>query len=165
MRNFPRTLVFTALLCASGLALAGPEHRSQGAQANPAQQPAREFAGMLRQLDLSPEQQAEVKAIFSTNKDALEAQAEASRALREDLQVLLGADVLDENALADLAEMEGKLAEERVMLMGTLAADVLAELDDEQRAELQALREERLARRDEWRQKRAGKPGMSPDGI
>ncbi len=152
MRNIRKTVLFTALLCVSGLALAGPEQRPHGGQVNP----AREFSGMIRQLDLSPEQQAEIKSIFSANQGAMEAHAEASRALREDLQALLNAEVLDENALAGLAEAEGELAEERIMLMGTLAADVLAELDDEQRAELQELREERLARRGERRQKRAG---------
>lgn len=156
MSNTHRTLLLTALLCISGLALAGPEHRGHASQG---QQPARDFAGMIRQIDLSEEQEAAIKSIFSDNKDAMEAQAEASRAAREELQALLDADVLDEDALADLAETEGQLAEERVMLMGTLAADVLAELDDEQRAELQELRAERLARRGEWRQKRARNPG------
>lgn len=156
MKNTHKTVLLAALLAVSGFALAGPEHRSHGAKATTAAQPARELAGAIRRLDLSPEQKTEVEAIFAANRDALQAHGKASRALREDIQTLLGAPELDEQALADLAEAEGKLAEERVMLIGTLAADVLAELDDDQRAELEAMRAERQARRGETRRRRSG---------
>jgi len=156
MKNTQKIVLMTALLGASGLAFAGPEHRSHGSDARPSSQPAREFAGAIKQLDLSPDQQAEIESIFVASRDAMKAHAEASKALREDLRNLLNAPQLDEDALATLAEAEGDLAEERVMLMGTLAADVLAELDEEQRAELEELRAERLARRGERRQDRRG---------
>lgn len=155
MKTVMKIVLLTTMLGASGLALAGPEHRSHGANTDPANQPMREFASTLKRLDLSAEQQEAIEAIFAANKDAVRAQSEASRALREDIQELLYAPALDEEALAALAVAEGGLAEERVMLMGTLAADVLAQLDDEQRAELETLRAERLARRGEWRLQRS----------
>ncbi len=162
MRKLQKIVLFTALLGAGTLAFAGPEHpedRHAAPNADPSAQPVRELAGAIRRLDLDPEQETAIKEIFAANREALEAQAAAGRDLREELQTLLNEPELDEEALAALAAAEGDLAEERVMLIGTLAAEVLAELDDEQRAELATLRAERLSRRDEWREKkRAERP-------
>ena len=155
MYKTTRTLLFSTLLAAAplalaGTALAGPGHAGPGGfGADPAMSAERQLAGTIRRLDLSADQEAAIRDLFEDNREDLEANRQASRAVREDVQALLAADTLDDEALADLARREGELAEERVLLSGTLAAQVLAELNDDQRAELQALRSEREQRRRE----------------
>ncbi len=144
MKRLTRTLVLAAALAAAPLALANPKHDHHGP--GPEASMARHLAGAVKHLDLSDAQAESIKALFEANKEDLKANAIASRELRETLHALLTADTLDEEALAEAARQEGQLAEERVLLTGTLASQVLAELDDEQRAELHAMRSERMER-------------------
>lgn len=155
MHKTTRTLLFSTLLAAAPLALAGPAHAGPGHGgpggfgADPAMSAERQLAGTIRRLDLSADQEAAIRDLFGDNRDDLEANRQASRAVREDVQALLETDTLDDDALADLARREGELAEERILLSGTLASQVLAELTDDQRAELQVIRSEREDRRRE----------------
>ena len=136
------------LLAGSTLALAGPEHAGHGGKAlNAGFDPGRELSHAVKRLDLTEIQQDAIRAIFEANREDMIANREASREVREELQALLQQDTLDQDALAELAEREGELAEERIMLGGNLASDVLAELDDAQREELAAMRDERQERR------------------
>ncbi len=154
MKTFTRTVLFTALLGAAAPVLAGPEHPGHGPRGGGEAGFARHLAHTVQRLDLSDAQTEAVKAIFEANKEDLKANFEAGRTLREELQALLDADSLDEAALADIAEREGDLAEERILLTGSVAAQVMAELTDEQKVELQALRAERQDRRRERFSKR-----------
>lgn len=154
MNHITRTLLFGAMLATAPLALAGPGQAGGpggpgGFGGDAAMAAERQLAGTIRRLDLDADQEAAIRALFEENREDLEANRQASRAVREDVQALLEADRLDEDALADLARREGELAEERILLSGTLASQVLAELTDDQRAELQAIRSEREERRRE----------------
>ncbi|MEE4173915.1 MAG: periplasmic heavy metal sensor [Xanthomonadales bacterium] len=137
-----------ALLAGSSLALAGPEHPGHGGKGYKADfDPARQLSQSVKRLDLSDDQREAIQALFEANREDLLANREAGRELREELEALMREDTLDTDALADLAEREGELAEERILLGGTLASEVLAELDADQRDELAALRDERQERR------------------
>lgn len=150
MNQLTRVALLTALLTASGAALAGPE-RGQQARGSDAGSidPGRHLAGAVKRLDLSDDQDAAIQAIFEDNREDLHANRIASRELKAEIQTVLQADGLDEETLAVLASREGELAEERVLLAGTMISDLLAELDDAQRAELQTMQSERQERRRE----------------
>ena len=143
-----RAVAAAVLLTGSTLALAGPEHAGHGGKGvNPGFDPGRELSHAVQRLDLTETQQDAIRSLFEANREDMIANREASRTVREELQALLQQETLDQDALAELAEREGELAEERIMLGGNLASDVLAELDDTQREELAALRDERQERR------------------
>lgn len=150
LNRLTRTALFTALLAVSGAALAGPEHPHHARGSHDGSfDPGRQLAGAIQRLELSAVQEAAIQAIFEDNREDLQANRFASRELKGEIQAVLQADTLDEEALAALASREGDLAEERVLLAGTMISDLLAELDDAQRAELQAMQEERRERRRE----------------
>jgi protein CpxP len=167
MNRTTRTLLLGALLAASPLALAGPGHASHGGKGGHAAPGAdamagveRQLAGAIRRLDLDANQEAAIRELFEANRADLAANREASRAVREDVRTLLDADTLDEEALAELARREGELAEERILLGGTLASEVLGELTEAQRDELQAMRTEREERRRERFSARTDRKGQ-----
>jgi Spy/CpxP family protein refolding chaperone len=138
----------TLMLVGSSLALAGPEHAGHGGNGpNSEFDPGRKLAYAVRRLDLTGTQEDAIRSLFEANREDMIANREASREVREDLQALMQEDTLDQEALAELAEREGELAEERVLLGGTLASRVLAELDDAQREELAAMRGQHQERR------------------
>ena len=143
-----RAVAATVLLACSTLAFAGPEHAGHGARgAYEGFDPGRQLAHAMERLDLSDDQRDEIRSLFEANRDDMIANREASLQLRQELDALLQEDSFDQDALAELAERMGELAEERVLLGGTLASNVLAELDKEQRAELAAMRDDRQERR------------------
>lgn len=143
----PRLILLAALLAAAPLTLAGPGHPGHGPGFDAAD--GRQLAGAVKRLDLDEAQANAIRAVFEASRDDLKANAKASRELRAHIHALLTSGALDEEALAEAARREGELAEERVLLSAQLAADVLAELDDAQRAQLQEMRSERLERRRE----------------
>ena len=143
-----RAVAATLLLAGSTLTLAGPGHADHGGKGPGAGfEPGRELSHAVRRLDLTDAQEDAIRSLFEANREDLLANREASRELREELAALMREDTLDQDALAELAAREGELAEERVLLGGTLASEVLAELDDAQRDELAAMRAEREERR------------------
>jgi len=144
------TVLGVSVLAAS-MAIAGPSHGGHQRGGDPAAMTARKLGAAVQRLDLDDAQETAIRKIFEDNRDALRAHGEASRTLRQELQTLMSSGTADEAELAALAEQEGELAEERVMLMGSLALSVQAELTEEQRAELAAMREERSAQRRERR--------------
>jgi len=157
MNLLTKTVLTTTLLGAAGFAAAGPGHPGHGPAGAPDAVVSRHLAKTVQRLDLSAEQEAAIQSIFEANREDMKANREAQRALRTELETVFEAAVFDEAALAELAVREGELAEERVLLMGTVASEVLAELDEAQRAELQALRAEREdRRRDRFSDRRRG---------
>jgi Spy/CpxP family protein refolding chaperone len=137
----------TLLLATSTLAFAGPDHANHRGKAPGAGfDPGRELSQAVQRLDLSDSQQDAIRSLFEANREDLIANREASRELRQELRTLLQEETLDQDALAELAEREGDLAEERMLLGGTLVSDILAELDEGQREELAIMREERRER-------------------
>ncbi len=154
-----RTILTTLLICFMGTAVAQDpvaeptrkEHKQQrGNHAMPV------VAGMMRgirHLDLSDDQKAGIKAIM---QDLKAEERELKREMKfghEQLKELIKADVFDEEAVAALADQEGVLAAERLVVSSRALSEVYGQLTDEQRAELEVMATERAARR-------AGKRGQ-----
>ncbi len=142
------TVAAVVMLAGSTLAVAGPEHAGHGGRGAPEGfDPGRHLAQAMRRLDLNDDQRDAIRSLFEANREDMIANREASLQLRQELEALMQEDTLDQDALAELAEQMGELAEERVLLGGTLASQVLAELDDAQREELAAMRDQRQEHR------------------
>ena len=120
----------------------------------------------IRRLDLSSEQEefirADLEGLRGTLKPLLMELHEAKR----ELMGLITASEYDAEAVAINAEQQGILTAEITIITSDAASAVLAQLNEEQRAELKALGEERRARSEEHRERakeRSG-PGDS-DGV
>ena len=77
----------------------------------------------------------------------LSAPYRAARAGVAELHTVLTADTLDEEALASVARLEGDLLAERIVISGSMASRILAELDASQREELRLMGEHRREKR------------------
>jgi Spy/CpxP family protein refolding chaperone len=163
-----------ALLVTSSAAMAQPgsgsepqTHPSSGSQygarhgatvrrgVDPKAAMLRGLARATERLELDSEQEARIAAIFDDAREQLQANRQAAGDLREELRGIVTAESFDEDALAAAADREGDLSAERVMIAGIASASILAILTEEQRAELELLREEAQGRRREsWRSRR-----------
>ena len=170
MKNMiSRTILATLLICFMGTAVAQDPvveptrkgHKQQrGNQAMPA------VAGMMRairHLDLSDDQKAGIKAIMQDLKAEERQLTKEMKLGYEQLKELIKADSYDEEAVAALADQEGALAAERLIITSRAMSEVYAQLTDEQRAELETMAMERAARRAEKRGQRSAE-GRSAEG-
>ncbi len=145
-----------ALTLFAGTALAGPEHGHhkgrKGPQGDPSTMVLRVLAHQVESLDLTDAQAAAIDTTFKNSEVDLKANKAAAHENRKALHALLTADVLDEDALASVARIEGDLVAERIVIAATATSKVKAELDADQLAALQAqaekFRERAMARRD-----------------
>ena len=158
------TILTTLLLAFTGMALAqdpaaDPEnyanksrHHQRGNQPMPAVE--RMMRG-IRHLDLSDEQKASIKGIMKDLKAEERPLAKEMKSGQAQLKELIKAESFDEQAVAALAETEGALAAERLIIASRAMSAVYAQLTDEQRAELESMAAERAAKRAEKRNKRS----------
>lgn len=104
-------------------------------------------ARAVRRLDLSEEQRtaihAELQGMRETMKPLVHEMLDTRKALHEQIT----ADQYDAQAVAEIAERQGSLTSEMTIIASGAAASVLAQLSEEQRAELQAMAETRRAHR------------------
>jgi len=152
------TVFSTALLALAGTALAqepGPGHFGEGPPHHGRSMPGMPVVDMMMRavmhLDLSDEQEDSIRAIMKSFKTDDRELMKDMRSNHEQLKELIKADTFDETAVAEIAGKEGTLTTERLILASRAMSQVYAELNDEQRAELQAMAEERKARRAEKR--------------
>jgi protein CpxP len=109
----------------------------------------------VRHLDLSDEQKTGIRVIMKDLKAQDRAQMKEMRAMHAQLRELIKADAFDETAAAALAEKEGDLAANRLLSTSRSMSRVYAQLTGEQRAELEAMAEQRQAKRAERRKQRS----------
>lgn len=151
------TFFSIALLALSGAALAGPgpDHFRDGPPHHGRGMPGMPVVDTVMRavmhLDLSDEQEDSIRGIMKSLKADDRALMKDMRSNREQLKDLIKADAFDESAVAEIAGAEGALTTERLILASRAMSQVYAQLTDEQRAELQAMAEERAARRAEKR--------------
>lgn len=151
------TFFSIALLTLAGAALAGPvpDHFSDGTPHHGRGMPGMPLVDMVMRtvmhLDLSDEQEDSIRDIMKTLRTEDRRLMKEMKSGHEQLKNLIKADTFDENAVADLAGIEGALTTERLILASRAMSQVYAQLTDEQRAELQVMAEERAARRAERR--------------
>lgn len=106
----------------------------------------------IRRLDLSEEQRVAIHDEFGVFKETVKPLVHEFHSGRKGLHGVITADAFDADAAAEIAEQQGQLTTEITMLVSEAAAAVLAHLSDEQRAELQAMGEERRVRKSEHRE-------------
>jgi len=165
MNKFIIAIVSTLIMTVTGASFAQdaviePEkkkqrqHRQQqqrGMQAMPAVEMTMRA---IRRLDLSPEQKEDIRGIIEGLKaDARPLMAE-TRANQEQLKGLVKAINFDEKAVAAIAEKEGDLAAERLMLTSRVLSDVYKVLTREQRGELEDMAAQRQDKRNSMRQRK-----------
>jgi len=117
-------------------------HHQRGSQSMPAVE--RMMRG-IRHLDLSDEQKANIKGIMKGLKAEVRPLAKEIKSGHEQLKELIKAESFDEQAVAALAENEGALAAERLIIASRAMSAVYTQLTDEQRAELESMAAERAA--------------------
>ena len=156
-------MVTAVLLSFSGTILAqddvsGPvdsmkkgRHHQRGPQALPA---VERMMRAIRHLDLDDEQKASIKLTMQNLRGEDRALKMEMRAGHEQLKALITAEVYDEDAVAEVAEKEGAIAAERLIISSRAMSAVYSQLTDEQRLELETMAAERAAKRGEKRGKR-----------
>jgi len=157
------TVLTTLLLATTGTALAGnplDSHSRKGPHNQRGDHMMPVVGSMMRavrHLDLSDEQEESIRAIMKDLKKQMRPLTAEAKDGHEQLKDLIKADVYDESAVAALAENEGALATERLIVTSRAMSEVYGQLTDEQRAELETMASERAARRAERRNRRSEK--------
>ncbi len=151
-------LIFaTILLAAATTAIAHDSHDGPG---GPGAHHARGMQGMpaveqliraLHQLDLDEAQKENIHTALRDMKADARPVMQTTRARHEQLRKLITADTYDENAVAVLADKEGELAAERVVITSRTFANIFSMLSDEQRGQLRSMAEQRQQHRSEMR--------------
>jgi Spy/CpxP family protein refolding chaperone len=161
------TVITALLLAASGMAMAqdydrGPgnkgKHPQRGMQAPP-QSPVQGVMRAIRRLDLSDEQKEAVWNIAHDLKGQLHPVMVEMRDGQRQLKDLLRSGEFDAKAVAALAEKEGDLVAQRIMLTSEALAGIFDQLTEEQKSQLAAMAEKRKQRaKSERGKKRRPKP-------
>lgn len=106
----------------------------------------------LAKLDLSDAQKASIKQITQANREQHKGQWQAMRQQREAFEQMTPDQVGYQAAAARLAQAEGQATQARVEQRAKIRAQIYAVLTPTQKARLLTLRNERQARREQWRQ-------------
>ncbi len=106
------------------------------------------LARAIRRLDLSDDQKDSIHAEFKGLKSTLKPLVQELHESKKDLHGLITASEYDAEAVAINAERQGSLTTEITIIASEVASAVLAQLSDAQRAELEAMGEERRAHRE-----------------
>ena len=166
--------VMTALLLAiSGMAVAqdggqGPGNKGQRSHRGMQAQPRTMMEGVMREikrLDLSEEQKEGIWATVHELKGELHPVMVEMRNGQRELRELIISGSFDEKAVAALAEKTGDLTAQRILLTTGAVANVLGQLTEEQRVQLDAMAAERKQRTKGKRGrkgKRGGNAGSPP---
>ena len=155
-RSMTRAILITLLASATGTALAQEPVDEPGKKRMQHQRGYQVSPGVdrmmraIRRLDLSETQKSDIKAVMQGLKAENRQITKEMRAGYNQLNELIKADIYDEAAVATLAEQEGALAAERLIISSRAMSQVYGLLTDEQRLELEAMAERR-------KEKRAGK--------
>jgi Spy/CpxP family protein refolding chaperone len=127
------------------------QHQQRGMQAMPM---IDKLSRAIRRLDLDDEQKESIKAVMRTMKEEVRPIMELSKAGHHELMQLIKADTYDAQAVAALAEEEGNLAAERMIISSRAISDVFSLLTDEQRNQLETMSAEHRGQRGEGRPNR-----------
>lgn len=158
-----RIIVASLLLAVSGTVLAQDNmvdgedsmtrerHHQRGKQSMPG---VTNMMRAIRHLELSDDQKASFKEIMRGLRVEERLLAKEMKAGHEQLKELIKAESFDQQAVAAVAENEGALAAERLILASRAMSDVYGQLTDEQRAELEIMATERAAKRNKPRREK-----------
>jgi len=172
MNKLMISVITALLLTVSGIAVAqdgdpgqGPGNKGQRPHRGMQAQPRTMMEGVMRaikRLDLSEEQKEGIWATVHDLRGELHPIMVEMKTGQRELRELITSASFDEQAAAALAEKEGDLTEQRILLTSAAVADVLGQLTEEQRAQLEAMAAERKQRGRKG--KRGGKGNPPPTG-
>jgi Spy/CpxP family protein refolding chaperone len=113
-----------------------------------------------RNLELSEEQETAIRALTDNLKAEMKPLMKDMHEGMKAIHSIVTADSYDESTVAAIAAEQGELTRQKILATSNAAAGILAELTAEQRAELQALKDERQNRRHKGKRDRRqeGKP-------
>lgn len=160
MNKLNITIISTLLLTATATTLAQEsygergkkgQHQQRGMQTMPM---VDKLSRAIRRLDLDDEQRESIKAVMHNMKEEVRPIMKNSKAGHHELMQLIKANTYDEQAVSALAEEEGKLAAERMIISGRAISDVFGLLTDEQRDQLETMAAEHRGQRGERRPSR-----------
>ena len=116
---------------------------------------------LLQQLQLSDDQRAQIKTIFSGARETIQPLAQQVREKHAALRDAAQAQPFDETSVRaqtqEIADIQAQLMFARAQVRNQL----LGVLTDEQKARLSELRAERLQQFQEWRKQHMGRPQPS----
>ena len=146
------TAISVLFLAATGMAMSHDMDKGHGKKNHQQQRgnqtmPAVEkLSHALRKLDLSDEQKTNTRGVFKQLRSDIRPLMKETRAGHQQLKVLTMASEFDATAIAAIAEKEGDLVTQRVMLTSKALADALGHLTGEQRTQLDTMIAERQQR-------------------
>jgi Spy/CpxP family protein refolding chaperone len=154
MNKFMISVMTAGLLAVSGMAMAqdadqGPGNKGQRSHRGMQAQPRTMMEGVMRaikRLDLSEEQKEGIWATVHELRGELHPIMMEMKSGQRELRELVTSGSFDASAAAALAKTEGELTEQRILLTSEAVANVLDQLTEEQRAELEAMAAERKQR-------------------
>jgi Spy/CpxP family protein refolding chaperone len=154
MNKLMISVMTVLLLAVSGMAVAqdggqGPGNKGQRPHRGMQAQPRTMMEGVMRaikRLDLSEEQKEGIWSTAHSLKGELHPVMVEMRNGQRELRELISSGSFDEKAVAALAEKEGDLTKQRILLTSAAVADVLGQLTEDQRAQLEAMAAERQQR-------------------
>ena len=157
MNTLLKTILAVTFLMSAGASFAqdtgfGPGKPGQRGQRGMQGMPAVEnMMRAIRRLDISDEQQADIRAVMQEMKTEVSPIMEDMKASHLQLKELIKADEYDDGAVAGLAAKEGVLVAERMVITSRALSEVYGYLTDDQRAELEEMAAQRMERRSEKR--------------
>jgi len=162
MNKLMITLVASLILTVAGTAMAQEDYTGErgkggmrehrGMQNSPI---ADQWMRAIRLLDLSVEQEENIKAITKGLKESIRPIMHETMEGHKAMQELIKADVYDQEAVTLIAENEGRLATERILITSRAMSDIFSQLTNEQRIALEEMKVTRKGKRGE---KRPSKP-------
>ncbi len=102
---------------------------------------------MAERLNLTAEQRGAIREIVDRKRPQMRELRDKMRANRERLQALGQGGALDETELRRLADAQGQLMAEMIVLRAKTRSEISAVLSEEQRRQLEQMRERRHERR------------------
>ena len=124
---------------------------------SPTQKRRKRLMRAIRHLDLSEEQKLGIKAVMQGLKEEIHPIMQDMRTGHEQLRELVKAESYNKDAVALVAENEGDLAAQRIMLTSEALSNILAQLTEEQREQLDTMAAERKERASNRQGQRGGK--------
>jgi len=112
---------------------------------------------LLQQLQLSGDQQAQIKSIFTNGRETIQPLAQQLREKHAALRETTRSQPFDETQVRSQAQEIADLQAQLMVARAQLGNQFRAVLTDEQQARLTELRTQRLEKFREWRKERFGK--------
>lgn len=124
---------------------------------------------MLRGLDLTDEQKAQVKTIMQSSRESSKPLREQMKANRQKLQTLSDSGNFDQAQVQALADEQGKLTAQMIVEKEKVKSQISAILTPEQKAkaaEMKAqFKQKREERKQKWAEKRAAKKAAATEST